>query len=257
MEQERKILNYFHLLKRNERMGTSYLFIGDNPLLAKEIVKLILCEEDDFFCGQCWDCQRIEDDTHPDVFTVQPEPNFIKIERIRDAQQFLSLKAFRSKRKILIIKGGVLLTAEAANAFLKTLEEPPQNSFIAIHSSQLEGILPTIASRCRKIFLPLQEKTVDMPTVSVASFIKGERVKFNNRKEFALFLQTLLVMFHTYLMQKLTKQKGLYQKRENALIEKTYTVEELEDIVKGIMDVYSAYNTINENLALNLIRMRL
>jgi hypothetical protein len=254
-----KIINYFYLLKKNGLVGTSYLFIGENPSLVKDVVKLVNCKESDHFCGVCWDCKKIDGFNHPDFLLIEPEPLTIKIEKIREVQQFLALKSFRLKKKTVFIKEGESFGLAAANAFLKTLEEPPKNSFIAICTSKLEGLLPTIISRCRKIYLPFCEADEDFSSVSsVRDFLKGINIKFKNRREFASFLWALVIFFR----DRLVEQSGcinnrLLKNRECEIIWKPYTAEQIDKILGSIFKVYSAYNSVNENLALNLIRMNL
>jgi DNA polymerase-3 subunit delta' len=156
MEKERSILEYFSLLKRRFLLSNAYMFVGGNLSLVKKILKLISCKNSNYGCNNCWDCLKIEEEKHPDVFFVEPQLNTIKIENIKEAQRFLYLKSFRLERKILIIKPGIW-TAEATSCLLKTLEEPPKNSFIGICVFKTEDVFDTIVSRCRCIFLPLKE----------------------------------------------------------------------------------------------------
>ena len=169
-----KILDYFELLKRNDLLGSSYLFIGDGYPVVTDIFKLINCKDHPRFCGACWDCGRIAEGKHPDVFLIEPDPSTIKIERIREAQYFLSLKSFRLKKKVVFVKGAESFSEPAANAFLKTLEEPPKNTFIAVCSRTVDGLLPTIISRCRKIFLPFNEKVDAVEPGVLYDFLEGK-----------------------------------------------------------------------------------
>lgn len=112
-------------------LGQSYLFIGKNkPLIIKSLnifKKESIIAAADFYLLDC--------------------PN-IKVSQVRDLQKFLSLKPHSSNYKIAIIQNSEKLTLEAANALLKTLEEPPQKSLIFLLAENKEQLLPTIASRC-------------------------------------------------------------------------------------------------------------
>ncbi|MCK4912137.1 MAG: hypothetical protein KAS05_00260 [Candidatus Omnitrophica bacterium] len=253
------ILNYFKILEKRELLGTSYLFVGEDEGTVVDVVKLISCNEELSFCGQCWDCKRIEDGNHPDLHVILPEGLSIKIDSIREGIRFFSLKSFRLKKKILIIKDAQTLTPAAANAFLKTLEEPPKNSFIAISTSKLEGLLPTIISRCRKIFLPFKEKEVDRSLEdSVFSFLKGQDLRFADRKKFSSFLWALIMVFRDGLISKsgwINNQ--LPQGGEREIILNSYEIEEIDSILKDILKIYEVAKSINMNLALNLIRLKL
>ncbi|MBU2102198.1 MAG: hypothetical protein KKF80_02275, partial [Candidatus Omnitrophica bacterium] len=188
---EQTIVDYFTLLKEQGTVGVSYLFVGDNEPLVRDVIKLVSCRESKSFCGVCWDCSAIEKARHPDVCMVDPQPAMIKIDQIRDVQGFLSLKSFRAPRKIVFMRQAQSLGLEAANAFLKTLEEPPRNSFLAIMATKSEGLLPTIVSRCRKIYLPpCGDDTVLIAPEMLVSFLSGEKIRCKDRREFAAFIGT-------------------------------------------------------------------
>ena len=102
-------------------------------------------------CGQCKSCLSIASDTHPDVRIVEPEGTQIKIEQIRTVQEALGFKPLAGNRKITIIDDADLMNPQSANCFLKTLEEPPDNSLLILISSQRHRLLSTIISRCQQI----------------------------------------------------------------------------------------------------------
>lgn len=107
-------------------------------------------------CDKCPSCIKIDKAIHPDVFLLAPENGQIKVETIRDIGKSLSYKAFEGKWKIVIIDNADTLNQSAANAFLKTLEEPSDQSLLMLISSMPELILSTIRSRCQRInFFPL------------------------------------------------------------------------------------------------------
>jgi hypothetical protein len=257
MSEKQEILNYFNILKTNSFLGSSYLFVGEDFSLVSDIAKLINCKND--FCNSCWDCKQIERGTHPDLFIVEPQELTIKIEQIREAIRFLSLKSFKLKNKILVIKNAQALSQAAANAFLKNLEEPPKNSFIGVCTTKLEGILPTIISRCRKIFLPANEKAVELSMASsVVSFLEGGKVEFSDRKKFASFLWTLIVLLRNNLVEQTGYQNNdLLKIKGCEIILKSYSIDRMHSILKDILMIYGAHDSININLALNLIRMKL
>ena len=259
MKGKKEVLDYFVALKKHGFVGPSYLFIGEDFSLVMDIVKLINCTEGLCFCDDCWDCRRIHQGGHPDLFLVEPENFTVKIDAVREGIRFLSLKGFRLKNKTLIVKDAQALKVEAANAFLKTLEEPPKNSFIVLCSSKLEGLLPTIISRCRKIFLPFKSRERDSSMEkSVSCFLKGEEIKFQDRKKFSSFLWTLITVLRADLISKMySKNKRLPQNSEYEIILEPYNVKQMSDVLKGALEVHGAQDNININLALNLIRMKL
>jgi len=110
-------------------------------------------------CDECPSCIKIDKAIHPDVFLIAPEAGLITVSVIRGLEESLSYKAFEGKWKIVIIDKADSLNQSAANAFLKTLEEPPGQSLLVLISSMPELIPQTIRSRCQKInFSPLPIK---------------------------------------------------------------------------------------------------
>lgn len=149
---------------RDKSVSCSYLFIGPQGLgkflAAKTLAKALNCSEaDSDGCGQCASCLKIEKNQHPDVHIYAPEPDYqsIKIEDIRQLQKEINLKAYEARKKVFIIDDAHNLTAEAANALLKTLEEPAGDSLIILVTSKPNLLFKTIVSRCKVIkFYPLK-----------------------------------------------------------------------------------------------------
>lgn len=131
----------------------AWLFVGPKGVgkwtTAKVMAAFLNCE--DGGCGDCSACKKILRDIHPDVFLIEPEGNFILIEQVEALLHSVSLKNFEGKTKVIVIDEADKMTAEAANALLKTLEEPPSDVVFILVSANLEGVLPTIISRCRLV----------------------------------------------------------------------------------------------------------
>jgi len=107
-------------------------------------------------CDECISCKKTDSGLHPDVHIIEPENDEIKIESIRKLDEILSLKPFEGRKKIVLIDDSDRMNTNAANAFLKTLEEPPDNSIIILISSGEDRLPETVRSRCVKIgFSPL------------------------------------------------------------------------------------------------------
>lgn len=149
---------------RTGKVPTSYLFAGEKGIgkmmTAVNFAKAMNCEnrEDGAPCDRCASCQKTEHGTHPDLRIAEPDGGVIKVEQIRELEEFLTLTPYEGSRKIVIIDDADRMNTFAANAFLKTLEEPPEESVIILVSSR-EDLLPdTIRSRCLKLkFSPLSE----------------------------------------------------------------------------------------------------
>lgn len=259
MDKKEGLLNYFKVLKSYNLLGSSYLFLGQNHSLVFDILKLISCKNDSYFCNTCLDCKRIDQNNHPDLLVIEPENLTIKIEPIRDIRRFLSLKSFCLEKKIVVLKESESLTPEAANAFLKTLEEPPKNSFIALCALRLERLLPTIVSRCRKIFLPSVNTIVKETDINlVDSFLQGEDLRFKDRKTFGAFLWALIEILHYGLLWKADYRNNelLFNKRCEIIL-RNKSIIQISSILGDLLKIYQAYNNINMNLALNLVKVRL
>lgn len=107
-------------------------------------------------CGRCSSCRQILSSNHPDVQLVEPQGTAIKIEQVRRIIHTLAMKPFGDNQRVIIIAEAQHMTAEAGNALLKVLEEPPQSTTLILTAQQRADLLPTIVSRCRTIrFNPL------------------------------------------------------------------------------------------------------
>ena len=258
-EIEKRVLGYFSLLKKHNLLGTSYLFVGGTLSLVVNLAKLINCQKDEFYCSQCSHCVKIEKGVHPDFLVLRPQGNYIKIEEIREAQRFLSFKNFTALRKVLIIENVHLLTTEAANAFLKTLEEPPKNSFLALVTSRIDMVLPTINSRCKKIYLPFREKyEFDSQRRDIIDFLMGKDIFIKDRGKFSSFLLGLIFLFRDYLVFLLTKDINMLIERDNyeIILRLNYTLNQAKNLEESFLRIYNSLENVNLNLASNLLRVK-
>ncbi len=251
------IIDYFYHLAKHNRLCSSYLFVGDNLNLALDVSKLINCSFSDYFCDACDDCLRINTQTHPDLFIINFPKKMIKIEFIRQSQRFLYCKSFQAKIKVLIINYAHLLTLEAGNAFLKLLEEPPQNCLIILLSERTDLMLPTILSRCRKIYLPHIEKKVNIVYDDVIDFIRNKRIYVSDRESLSAFILQLITLMREYIVYRLLGDtKNLIDKDSCKILEFfPYRINEAQRILEEILKIYRAIDNININLACNLLSL--
>jgi len=148
------------------RLGHAYLFSGDDleklELVARTLAKTLNCQQPRHSpqipgapdcCDQCPSCRKIDECTHPDVQWIRPESKsrVIVIDQMRDSMQTVFLKPTEAKFKVAVIVGADRLNEQAANAFLKTLEEPPANSVFVLLSTEPGRIIETILSRCLRL----------------------------------------------------------------------------------------------------------
>lgn len=107
--------------------------------------------KDDFACGNCKNCLLFNARTHPDtrLVNIEEEVEQIKVDDIREINQFITLSCQQGAYKIICINKAENMSANAANALLKTLEEPPANSVIFLITDRANSLLATIKSRCQ------------------------------------------------------------------------------------------------------------
>jgi DNA polymerase-3 subunit delta' len=123
---------------------------------AKALARLLLCanRQGSQVCGQCQACHLNAANTHPDLHIIESEKQ-IGVDQIRDAIKKLVGSAQMSGAKVLIIYHAHTMTESSANALLKTLEEPTNNTFLLLTTDKPDRLLPTIKSRCEKLAIPL------------------------------------------------------------------------------------------------------
>lgn len=145
----------------------SYLFTGidgiGKGLFAKEFAHMILCTSSQTKpCETCKSCLEFQGESHPDFLIIEPEDGKnIKIEQIRYLQEKIAEKPVTSEKKVYIINNSDMMTREASNALLKTLEEPPTYAVLILIAANESKLLVTIKSRCTKIvFQPLLEEEI-------------------------------------------------------------------------------------------------
>ncbi|MDH3454062.1 MAG: DNA polymerase III subunit delta' [Desulfuromonadales bacterium] len=138
----------------NGRLAHAYLFSGPDGigkrLMALALARAVVCLEQRG-CGHCQACRKIDHQNHPDLHMLEPDGNSIKIEQIRTFQRELNFKPLEAPRKICLIEQAEAMTVGAANALLKTLEEPRGDTLLILLSAQPNRLLETIRSRCQPL----------------------------------------------------------------------------------------------------------
>jgi DNA polymerase III subunit delta' len=146
------------------RLGHAYLFAGDSlgdlELIARTLAKTLNCQNPVKIknaatdcCDECLSCHKIENGNHADIHWARPESKsrVITIDQTRALMQQIQLKPTEAEHKVAIIVAADRLNPQAANAFLKTLEEPPAKSVLILISTEPSRILETILSRCLRL----------------------------------------------------------------------------------------------------------
>ncbi len=167
----------------HHRLAHAYLFHGEaaigKRLTALRLAQALNCEraidaEPLDSCGSCRSCQQIEARTHPDFFVIEPDGELatpqIKIEHIREIEQQITYRPLIGERKICLIDDADCMTIGAANALLKTLEEPPAHSLFLLTTSRPAALPATIRSRCQALRFTTPART----QVEAAVILKRE-----------------------------------------------------------------------------------
>ena len=159
--------NGIRLLQRaleRGRLAHAYLFNGGQleelEALARTLAKTLNCRQPVLqngvavdCCDQCVNCRKIDHGNHADVHWVRPESKsrVITIEQLRDLMQVMQLKSTEGGYKVAVIVAADRLNVQAANAFLKTLEEPPPKSILTLLTTDSQRVLETLLSRCLRL----------------------------------------------------------------------------------------------------------
>lgn len=174
---------------RFDRVGHAWLIAGPDQVgkltLARVFAMALNCTAAERPCGECRACRLIAADRHPDVAVVQPEVSgrgklTHKIEAIRELQRALQLAAYEGRYKVALVRRFDAATAGAANAFLKTLEEPPARVVLVLTARDADAVPETIKSRCRVI--PVRPLPVD---VVRQALVTGRQVPYEQADRLA------------------------------------------------------------------------
>jgi len=166
-----------------QRLAHAYLFHGETAIGKRStalcFVQALNCEQPSppdsiDACGLCRSCQQVKAHTHPDFFVIEPDSELatpqIKIEQVREIEQQIMYRPLIGERKICLIDEADRMTIGAANALLKTLEEPPDHSLFLLLSSRPAALPATARSRCQALRFATPART----QVEAALIVKRE-----------------------------------------------------------------------------------
>lgn len=153
----KNIIKYIESAVQADAVSHAYILNGERgsgkKLLANLFAMSLQCQdraENGEACGKCQSCKQAKSGNQPDIIRVTHEkPNTISVDDIRtQVNNDIVIKPYSSKYKIYIIPEADLMSVQAQNALLKTIEEPPEYAVIMLLTENAETLLPTIRSRC-------------------------------------------------------------------------------------------------------------
>jgi DNA polymerase-3 subunit delta' len=222
------------------RLGHAYLFSGSDlqslETVALTLAKTLNCENPERrngsavdCCDRCATCLKIQHQNHPDVHLARPESKsrIVTVAQIRDLMHEIQLKPKESVYKVALIVAADRLRLEGANAFLKTLEEPPPGSVIILLTTDPQKVLPTLVSRCLRLSFgqagPYQLDASQREWLGAFSDLAGsEQKSLINRYRLLDVLLRKLTALRTTIEESLSARSPMeqYPDAEKSLIER-------------------------------------
>jgi len=152
-------------LAQHHQLHHALLFTGPQGVgkhwVARHLAKQLLCLQPypDAACGHCKSCLLVTAGHHPDLLTLQSDGT-IGVDAVRELSQFMQGKPQQGGARVVLLPQAHKMTESAANALLKTLEEPGNDSFLLLQTAFEQQLLPTILSRCQRwLIAPVADET--------------------------------------------------------------------------------------------------
>jgi DNA polymerase III subunit delta' len=239
--EQRQVVELLQRSLGRGRLAHAYLFSGHESgvleALARTLAKTLNCRQPlrssangpaTDCCDQCDNCRKIDADNHADVHWARPESKsrVIVIDQVRDLMREIYLKPNEAEYKVAILAGADRLNPQAANAFLKTLEEPPPKSILILLTTEPQRILETVVSRCLR--LNFAGETGWRPAAAQAGWL----AEFG---ELAASEQKSLIGRYRLLGTLLKKLGGLKEEIEKALTARS-PLERYDDVEKDLRE---------------------
>lgn len=233
------IIQYMKTAVEQQKVSHAYILNGERgsgkKMLARLFAMTLQCESGGSEpCGECRACKQADSDNHPDIITLTHEkPGTISVDDIRkQINGDIMIKPYSGPYKIYIIPGADMMTVQAQNALLKTIEEPPEYAVIFLLTENEFSLLETIRSRCVvlklrnikntliKKYLMEQYKVPDYQAEVCAAFAQGNMGKainlatsehFNEIKEEAVQLLKYIDDMELHEIVAAIKEIGKYK----------------------------------------------
>lgn len=212
-----EIIKHFKSSIEQGKVGHAYIISGEaysgKKMLAKTFAATLQCEGNGVSpCNACKSCIKVASGNQPDIIMIKHEkPNLISIDEIREQLvDDIEIKPYESKYKIYIVPDAELMNANAQNAILKTIEEPPQYAVILLLTSNLDRLLETVRSRCITLTTkPIRERDMlaylkgmgltDDKAYFCLDFAHGnlgKAIKLANNDEYNKIIESVVSVLH-------------------------------------------------------------
>jgi DNA polymerase III subunit delta' len=203
-----------------DRLPHALLIVGPRGLgkrrLAWQLALALLCTDpaaEGRACGRCADCRLAAAGSHPDLLRVAPDPESksgeIGIEAIRDLAERTALTPARGVRKLILIDPADRLNTAAANALLKTLEEPAGTALLCLIAEQPGRLPATIRSRCQWLKVPIPPESESLAWLAPRLGLDTAHSLARLRLAYGAPLRALAEVDGAFLEQRRTLFKGL------------------------------------------------
>lgn len=266
------------MYQKQERLAHAYLLIGEDKDhlydVAFQMAQALNCQKTAYQQNcDCVSCYKIATSNHPDFFMIEkPEDRAgILIAQIttrenasyRPLLPWLSVKPLESRVRIVLIKDVDLMTEEAANAFLKTLEEPPPQTVFLLTTTVVSKILPTIKSRCQHLLCG-QTKKVLGQNPWIASFVlarlddKAIKTMTADKQSVQDLLETVLMFYRDLLMCQMgAGMESLCLQQYGAEIQSYSSQYQSDDVLMILEQATKAMQIFKEGLNVRISLMLL
>ncbi|WP_432473672.1 DNA polymerase III subunit delta' [Amphritea sp. HPY] len=205
-----------HLLELNEQKRLPHALLINGPkgigkaCFSLALANFMLCKQPGVSgaCGHCRSCELTGSGNHPDLFQLQPEETgkAIKVDQVRELSEFIYSTAQQGGYRVVIVDPADSMNINAANALLKMLEEPGQDTLLLLLTHRPGQVLPTIKSRCQRIDMPPADKELARQWVSTQLELSAEEAE-----------QLLVIAHNSPLLAMAYKQDDLLGMRGKVL----------------------------------------
>ncbi len=231
----------------SQHVAHAYLFEGPDgvgkKMVAMDFVCAQLCQSKNG-CGCCSACLKVESNNHPDIHLLAAEGQALKIDQIRKLQQDLSLRPMEANGKYCLIDGAEHLTTGAANALLKTLEEPQPGTILILLTNQPDKLLTTILSRCQRLSFSRLPKHNLAVILSSKLELDETQAKILASLSEGSFKKALGTNRELFLEKRRTLIQSLSALSAGSIIPTFSLADELEkdkEVLPDILDIFQAF----------------